>query len=376
VDPAFDAYTVARAWYSYAQEALPPPGPLPGRSAPIGDRLREHVPAHMSMIIFRSAPPRSQTFIAERLQEEGWYDGEAFVPEDWFKKSEGYKGEPVKVGGKVESWSQLAWTAARDAWRAFGIANHLLVDDRQMARLEADAKGFHKWLAQHEGVNPENLDEENLNKEQKDGLFAVRFLHEHQTALHNSNFDDFLTRAQVEADPKTIQVRKLFYEAEQARLARQARQEALDFYEQPVEALKNRSPLQAWREIMEQNKNFREMVVIQEDSYDTGLKYLRAYRFIHGANLTRDLALGAFLGQAAAPAPLAADWALLGLYSRHQLLPEPSLQGPFDGDFQGRPLIFDEVKQQVLRRRDLIKRLPGEKAPRGGVAPPPSSPPQ
>src|SRR5262249_54793312 len=38
VPDEFDPFTVARAWYGYSQEALPPPGDLPGRSAQIKSR--------------------------------------------------------------------------------------------------------------------------------------------------------------------------------------------------------------------------------------------------------------------------------------------------------------------------------------------------
>src|SRR5205085_9251330 len=33
-----DSYTVAQAWYGYAQEPIPPPGELPGSNGPITDR--------------------------------------------------------------------------------------------------------------------------------------------------------------------------------------------------------------------------------------------------------------------------------------------------------------------------------------------------
>src|SRR5262245_46995697 len=333
----FDGDTVTRAWYGYAQEALPPPGDLPGENAPITDRLRQHVPRHMSQIIFRSSPPLAQTFVAKRLQEEGWYDGEAFVPEDWFNEGDGYTGEPVKVGGKTEWWSQLAWAKAYNMWYEFGTKNHLRVDPQEFARLQKEAAAFVKGLNLRDGRFPGELDEDQLNEEQKQGLFAMKFLHEFEGARQRSNFAHFLLRTNVEMDRKTILARKLFYEAEQARLARQARMEALEKYEQ-------REALQAWREVLEQNEEFRTDDSTQEETYETELKYLRAYRFLHGANLTRDLALETFLGQAAAPSPLGADWALLSLYSRHQLLPEPTLVGPFEKDSRGRPLIFDHIK--------------------------------
>src|SRR5262249_60647344 len=91
---------------------------------------------------------------------------------------------------------------------------------------------------------------------------------------------------------------------------------------------------------------------------------LRASRFIHGDTLPTDRALEAFLGQAAAPAPLGADWTLLSLYSRPQFLPEPTLLGPFDyNNSQGEPLIHPEVKNQVLQRRGLLKHPPTDEPP-------------
>src|SRR5262249_8137358 len=335
---ALDAYTIARAWYGYAQEALPPPGDLPGSSAPIKARLCERIPTNMAQIIFRSAPALAQNHVAERLQEEGWYDGEPLVPQDWFRDAPGYRDKPVKVGGKVEGWSQLAWAKAYKSWYDFGTANHLRVDDREMERRQAEAKKFGEEFHLREGEAPENLDPETFTKEQKRGWEAVLFLLAYETARHHCNFAENLLRASMEQDAKAVRARKLFYEAEQARLARKANREALEKYEQP-------EALQAWREILEQNNDFRQLTSIQEGTFETQLKYLRAYRFIHGDNLPTDLALEAFLGQAAAPAPLGADWTLLSLYSRPQFLPEPTLLGPFDyNNSQGEPLIHPEVK--------------------------------
>jgi hypothetical protein len=363
VDQDFDPFIVARAWYGYAQEALPPPGDLPGVSAPIKDRLREHIPNNMTTIIFRSATPLAQTMIAERLQGEGWYDDELFSLDNWCKRADGYLDrEPIKVGTKGKWWSQLAWEHAYKMWYDFGTANHVRVDPLELRRLDDEAKKFRESLQLPEGATPGTLDENQFTPEQKKGLFAMRFLQAYNTAESHVSYDSHLLQADVENKAKTIVARKLFYEAEQARLARQARQEALEKYEQ-------REALQAWREILEQNDAFRMEMTVQEETYETELKYLRAYRFIHGANLTGDLALGAFLGQAAAPAPLAADWTLLGLYSRHQLLPELTLVGPFETkNAKGEPLIIEDAKRQVEGRRGIRKKSPNEM---GGGLPPP-----
>src|SRR5262249_2218153 len=195
---ALDAYTIARAWYGYAQEALPPPGDLPGSSAPIKARLCERIPTNMAQIIFRSAPALAQNHVAERLQEEGWYDGEPFVPQDWFRDAPGYRDKPVKVGGKVEGWSQLAWAKAYKSWYDFGTANHLRVDDREMERRQAEAKKFREEFHLREGEAPENLDPETFTKEQKRGWEAVLFLLAYETARHHCNFAENLLRASME----------------------------------------------------------------------------------------------------------------------------------------------------------------------------------
>src|SRR5579875_1644476 len=65
-----DAYQVARAWYSYAQEPLPKPGKFPGQNEPIENPVVQRVPQQMMTIIFRSQPAQAQRFTAERLEEE------------------------------------------------------------------------------------------------------------------------------------------------------------------------------------------------------------------------------------------------------------------------------------------------------------------
>ncbi|HEX3389766.1 MAG TPA: glycerophosphodiester phosphodiesterase family protein, partial [Streptosporangiaceae bacterium] len=107
-------------------------------------------------------------------------------------------------------------------------------------------------------------------------------------------------RAGVEAQPKTVLARKLLYQAEHLRLAAQPDDlKALALYENPA-------ALQGWREVMEQSPpDFKNDSTTQEDTFDAGLKYLRLYRKVHGANLTRDLALQTFLGQALAQPALA-----------------------------------------------------------------------
>ena len=54
-------------------------------------RMRKRIPRSMSIVIFRTATARAQTFVAERLQEEGWFDGDGFLLTKWFGD------EPVEI---------------------------------------------------------------------------------------------------------------------------------------------------------------------------------------------------------------------------------------------------------------------------------------
>src|SRR5262249_13832010 len=72
----WDAFAAARVWFSYALEALSPPDPeIPGQTLhPIRYPTLQRDPQHMTTIIFRNFPSRAQSYVAERLEEDGWFD--------------------------------------------------------------------------------------------------------------------------------------------------------------------------------------------------------------------------------------------------------------------------------------------------------------
>src|SRR5262249_28312777 len=56
----FDAFAAARAWYSYAQEPLPPPDKeVPGHQT-VTDRSKQRLPRNITACIFRGYPARGQ----------------------------------------------------------------------------------------------------------------------------------------------------------------------------------------------------------------------------------------------------------------------------------------------------------------------------
>ena len=79
-DDSVDAYRVARAWYSYAVETLPPPSWIPGRYLPVTDPIRQKIPRFTTQL-FRNYPARAQSYAATRLEEDGWFEEPAGTPD-------------------------------------------------------------------------------------------------------------------------------------------------------------------------------------------------------------------------------------------------------------------------------------------------------
>jgi hypothetical protein len=380
VPDEFDAYTVARAWYSYSLEPLPPPGDMPGESQPIQDRLRQRIPQHMATIIFRSSPPLAQNFVAERLQQEGWFDGEPFALTNWFKDaprlSPKEKEQQREQVGEKRDWALESWGKALKMWENHGKDNHLWFEvQADQTNMEKKARAFAKRFGISTGMIPPRLDEAKLSEEEAEWMKAAHFMSAFSSARQLTNFAHFRMRALVEGQmldnqPRTAIARKLVYQAEQLRLVAQAPLRALAKYEDP-------RALQAWRKVLEDNPEFVNDPTIQEESFEMELKYVRLYRKVHGANLTHNLLLESFLGQTVAQAPLGVSWPLLDLYGKPLLLVGPAqeigsqlaVKGPFDVTGPGgTPLIPESIKMQVLVRRELKKPPTG---PPPGMQPPP-----
>ena len=100
----FDNYMVSRDWMTYAQEPLPPPEPPMSALMPNYDRTKYRMPK-FTAIIFRQSPARAQTYVAEFLQKEGWFDQEGWkITGDWFPDDKFSNGKEAVVGDGVK-WS-------------------------------------------------------------------------------------------------------------------------------------------------------------------------------------------------------------------------------------------------------------------------------
>lgn len=341
-----DAYQVARAWYSYAQEPLPKPGKLPGQSEPIEKRVFQRLQKGMMTVIFRMQPAQALRFAAERLQEEGWYDASGWDISDWF--SGGFAdGKPAVVGGGRSSSSLDAWKQNLEAWIKFGKDNHLLVEPAEQKNMEqlADALAKKKHLKDRFQIPVLREDERDAETEKQ--LFAWVFLRDLIQHQHVCNFETHYHRAQVESREETVQARKLFFEALDASRLRNDEPGALRKYLDPA-------GMKTWRDkVLMSNKVFRTDGTIQELTFEIQLRYIDLYSRLGGRGF-KEQAVRMLLvpmqnpvGCGICPSGLVAwvppliqkDW------------DNPLLGGPFDGnDDEGQPLLPEQTRRQVLQR--------------------------
>jgi hypothetical protein len=343
-----DAYQVSRAWYSYAQEALPPADELPGSSKPIVDRVRQRIPRHMTTLIFRDYPAQAQRYTAERLQDEGWFDETGWAIPDWFRDQNDRftAGEPAVVGGG-RKWGQEAWQKTFELWRNFGEANHVLFSvPSEEEAMEQRARAFADKHNVNDASPVPQLREETLDAETRREFFAWQFMKAYSYYRHVSNFPHHYNRSLVEAKEETVQARKAFFEAESLRLRnRPAR--ALKRYQDP-------DALQAWRnKVLLTNKEFRRDSFIQEQTFELQLKYVNLYTEL-GGNAFKAQVTGMVLVPLQNPpgagvCPVGCAFWVPGLMKDGW--GNPLLGGPFDGvDSEGQPLLDDYARMAVLRR--------------------------
>jgi hypothetical protein len=358
-DDSFDAYAVSRAWYAYAQEPLPDPDKLPGRSKPITNRLSQRLNRQMATCIFRTYPPRAQSFVAEWLEKEGWFD-QGWEISDWFKDAEG-NDRPVVVGNS--KWAAEAWKKAHEMWLRTGQENGLLLTKEQEQELEELAAQFRQATGlRNDDAPPQFRDP--LPPGLQKGYDAFAFLYwnryyaGHGKLRGLTNFRHHYNRALVYLREDGITARRHFFEADQLR--REQKQSkfhaALEKYEDP-------KALPTWKALLTQFRDFSRDDDIQEEAYDIQWRYLNLFHETRdrGPRLKLLLGLEAYLAQAAGGPVVTPDWWSLALLSkeRARLVPNPQIQGPFDDvDDDGQPLISKEVRAMVHQRRNVAAGRP------------------
>jgi hypothetical protein len=349
----FNAFACARAWFGYAQEPLPPTGEFPGQDDKITDRTKQRRPK-FTTAIFRNYPARAQSYVAENLEQEGWFDDKGWLITDWFlwtdasgaRREQFEKGEPPVVGADHD-WAKDAWTRAHAMWKEHGERNKLYLTALEAANLENESLFYRQEYGVEIGAPPVPLEfarEQSRAADERErmikSLHAFVYSHWYHRYRTLTNFEHFYLRSQIEMDEKTIAARKAFFEGRQLyRLGR--RLEALEKYEAP-------GALAYWRDLLF-NEKFGSDPEVEDYSYIVQLRYLRTVNETIGQDLKQAQAIYAFLGEAAGS--VAPSWINIQQLHGPFLMPQPAITGPFDGNSKnGRAMISDEARNSVNTR--------------------------
>jgi hypothetical protein len=358
----FDAYADARAWYAYAQEPIPAPDPeVPGKTTAIVDRTRQRLP-RMTTSLFRGHPPRAQSYVAERLQDEGWFGPEGWVITGWFPRDRFHDGREAAVGTGV-NWGEDSWRRAYEWWRRRGQKNLLILDPQEEVEKRAKALAYMNSHGLVVGAPPPP--EPAKDSPDHEGWKAARFIFELEYSRGLTNTLSFYYKAAVEMEPERTQFSLL--EARRTMfLARQAvRQGQRD---KAAELFESKTGLERLRLILERFPDFRESTINQENFYELEVRYIKLKQEKDGGTHQLRMAAGSLLA-AGLPQGAAPSWP--GLLQQAWLtdetvlpkLPAPEflppermrVEGP---DKSGHSLIDEEMVINPVKVRHGLRKPP------------------
>ena len=253
-DDTFDAFHAARAWFGYAIRVIPPPkkdanGEVIPWTAPtltVEDRYKYRMPRKPAYIIFRQSAPRAQTYLAERLDKEGWFDDKSGWSPDaranpnnlWFKRS------PVDpdVTLTTPASSKIEWQRAFAMWKAHGELNGLLLSDTRRANLQSLARRVPADAGYQDLTDPQ-LAALGLSRDEFTAKKALTFYDQNRQI---TNFAYFYAAANAEQNDRTVEARKLLWRAEEERQNAENAAAVRDYV----------AALAAWREVLTAHPDF------------------------------------------------------------------------------------------------------------------------
>lgn len=241
-DDGFDMFHAARAWYEYSLLAVPPADPEPSGLPKLtgADRFLYRIPKAPMLIIFRQHAPRAQTYLAERLTAEGWFDRNTqWNPDEradtddqlWFPRGES-RGLPAVLN------SQTEWAKAHERWRRHGEENGLSLSPAQYANYQRDAGN----MAAPFGLGMLDMTDDQLaaagtTRKQVAARAKLLFYDQNKSV---TNFDYFRDSSEAEASDALVAAHRLLWDADKARDAGD-KAKAIGLYVQGVHA---------WRQAM------------------------------------------------------------------------------------------------------------------------------
>ncbi len=356
--PDFDNYQVARDWYRYAVQPLPPSTKELGPGVAPFDATKYRLPRSMLSILFRGYPSRAQSYVAENLEREGWFGEEGWkITGEWFADDKFQDGKDAIVGER--DWAVPAWTRAHEMWKAHGERNGLHLEKEDRKSLEDLAEKYRKRFNLQIGDPPVGLPPELRGTDIEEALRAYSRLWWYERYRGLTNFPHFYAVSLVESNRETVDVRKSFFLADQLHTDRRR---ALPLY---VDAF------QRWKKILLAHPEFRRDVSVQEDTYEIELKYLNLAGQWLGPSLKQLYVETDYLTQALFRPPGVVLW--VPSYQLAQRVPPPVVsplemltpeeREKLQPDEKG--LISAEIKGQVRSRLGLPSLTPPRAPPSG-----------
>ncbi len=409
-DHQSDAFLVARAWYMLANSCLPPTSTIPSDNGSYNpDPLKYKIPKQPSTIIFRQGPPRAQSYVAERLTKEGWFDAEPWAIDG---RQDASRAWIPKAGGAIPTFTtpsnaQVEWAEAYRRWRNHGEANGLLMDP---IRLKSYQDGAELFVRRRPGfvvgqpTQPLSPDEEQ-DPEIVAQWDANRIMGAWATNRQMTNFEVFLIEADALRENDAVLARKRFHQADRAAREELDVNASVRLYEEGFAAWKRvlgakqdcRNAKLADASVANRGcRDFRDIDRYQEDMYELNLKYVKELHKLHDDKLQKSMPwLFDFMTASGARHPAQAIGLLNVLAVETELprgkkdeiataearvpgvkeLPALRLAGPLDGNADdGTAWITADVKLKVREKLGLIKR-PQEMPAPGNAPGNPGSPP-
>ena len=219
-----DVFLVCRTWYEYAQKPLPPPEDNPRPQAQDYDKKKYRVPKGMVTQLFRQYPARAQIYIAETMEQEGFFDSEGWEIRDWFDKLAARQGgAPEAVGTDPKYHSRLAWDRGFEMYKEFGLKNGIYLSPAEQKRLNSLADSLARQPIEKGGLglktdeNVSNVPPDWRLGAKAESLNAHMKLYYSQYFRRLANFATFYDQSEGERDSVTATARKMLFFAERKR---------------------------------------------------------------------------------------------------------------------------------------------------------------
>ena len=222
IDDRFDAFLAARAWYAYAQTVVPPnPVDATGQPIPTGviflkgeDRFKYRIPRSPALILFRQGAPRAQSYLAERLAKEGWYDTDTVWKPDEFREPSSFwfkRGDlEDDVAFKANDSSRVQWEKAFQLWEAHAQRNAMILSVSRLNQLDKLAERVERDTAVLQWPD-EYIEAKGFRKEEVEARKALISFEQNRSV---TNFGYFHSAALAESQKLTVEARKFFGEAQ------------------------------------------------------------------------------------------------------------------------------------------------------------------